>query len=195
MSHFDPSSGGWLCSASPSLLIPPTHIPVLKAPKREGSCPFLRSLLRRLVSSFASSLIHSLISTLIPRLLPPPKLLACAAAPPGSGLTLNPGLATPPSRPAPSPGQSGPAARAGPKSGRGLALPLPTAAPAAPETRRWAARLSSALAAPWRFLPREAWASPALLRQGPRVGRRQARVSVRALRGCARGPGGCARPG
>lgn len=174
---------------------PPTHIPVLKAPKGEGSSPFLRSLPRGLVGSFASSFIHSLVHSFYSSRLHP-STWPHRAAPLGSGLT-HPPRARPRPLPAPAPslGQSRPAGRAGPEPGWGLALPLPTAAPAAPETRRGAAGLSRVLAAPWRFLPRRAWAAPAPLRRGPRVGSRWAEVSVRATRGCARSPGGCAEPG
>lgn len=59
--------------------------------------------------------------------------------------------------------------------GRGFVSSLPLVAPAAPETRRGAAGLSRALAAPWRFLPRRAFlgrasATPSRVSRRPPLG-------------------------
>lgn len=80
---------------------PPTHIPVLKAPKGERSSPFLRSLLRGLVGSFASSFIHSLVHSFYSSRLHA-STWPLRVAPLGSGLT-HPPRARPRPLPAPPP--------------------------------------------------------------------------------------------
>lgn len=83
-------------------------------------------------SRFVRSFIHSVVHPFQP--IPPlSEHLARARDTPGiwpdPGPPVPRGSATSPSRPAPSWGQSGLVGRAGPEPGRGLALPLPTAAP------------------------------------------------------------------
>lgn len=180
---------------------PPTLTPLQKNARGGGvlSIPsFLPSraswFFHPFIHSFVPTFVHSFIRTFI-RVLPPPLgIWPARADPPRSCLTLPAGLSPAPFPPRP-PLQTNCGWLAGRGRDQGGAL-LPhyprqrprlrkRAAGLLGSGRRWRLRGVSCHAGP-------AWAAPAPLHRGLRVGRHGARVSVRATAGCAQGAGGCA---